>query len=399
MKQALFIAIPATIVIALAVLAWSVWDLESGVGSLEKGKNVTVASLGGGDAKPGIPVVGVNGDLFNPTSNDVVRAYDAILVSALVDPEYERGKWRIVEHNSLLTSFLRYVAEDPQAEPMLSMIWKRLNRLEDEAGRKGVCTASVTTDDKLRIRNGRDILYEHCRPFIVETPVDSVIRKRGIRHVAILPLFISRHSDYSEASRKKLAANVTRSVTSAVRDLARIPEVESVAIPALAGTEFRIDSFLFLTYRTSFHHILEGLKAAIPGTGFRNIYLVAWEGLSDPEASAALSGLVQAAFATKTGKVTGWAFAVTLAVVFFLNLFLRSGTSIGERIAKTWFRLLLFFSFNLAVYIGAPAITGNAAEWFWLNTGWMGFSAWIFLSAGVAALLGSALAASEAVDK
>lgn len=344
---------------------------------------------------PKIKIVGVVGDIFEPNLNNKFRAYDAILISAVIEPYYQKDNWEIIESHSLLRSLISYIRDDPASLPMLEKIWGRLNKLVKNDDISSVCQASVPADDDIRKRSGRQFIYERCYPFITDTIPGSRLQQKGVHKVATLPLFLSRRADATAGEKEMLGDNVRKNVAATLLELSKDQGIKGVAIPALAGTQFRGDSGYFLTYKESFRQAFKGTLewARISANGTNIIYFVVWNRLIGNEAEAAVEGLVNLTASDQAGFLLVLATMATMAVAFFL-FFLRDQIikkALREAFAIASLRIIVFSMAEIGSFFWLSTKVNEIGDRIWDIGGFQLFFLVNILTGGLASLLSYAI--------
>ena len=125
-------------------------------------------------------------------------------------------------------------------------------------------------------------------------------QRTRITHFIVIPMFES--ADWDEASagkrdriKRRFEKNISLAVRDALQEAERKGEIQRIAFPALAGSEFLLDSQNTLTYKQSWSSIMQELHRELPQTpSLREIYFVLWDGSGAAEFEAARSGLIAA---------------------------------------------------------------------------------------------------------
>ncbi len=333
-----------------AVLIWGGWLWTGSWDSqrLLNHKDVILGDMNSATPRGGqatTQIIGVLGDIFTPNAHGTQRTFNALFVTATIDPNITTEDGAFFVTNSLMRSLVAHLEQDPGSHPLLTQILDRLNRTRAETERDpAVCTAALPDEAAFRRQQGSKFVNAHCFPFIVALSPENTLYHEGIRHLVILPLFMPTGDPSVARFQRSLALAVRKGVANGLFQLTREnPNLQGVAIPALAGTTHLSDSWRYLTYDQSFLQILRGIRET-QASVIPLIYLVTWDGLPTGARKEATTALVDAGLVLSSPAIIKVVIFLILAGSFVASLVL-SGQPF--QIQQKMVRIMIFFVVEL----------------------------------------------------
>ena len=271
----------------------------------------------------------VVGNVLYPRALYREKRYDAILVSAPINEDSLRVNVRQLTllSRNVLCELSRSLEtfEYPDDEILQKMAVSALRALSEE---KGIEPSAVPKNEVLNrvsselgfncvdqlVGSQYDDLY-HLFQFELENQLYAVpklvpvgdrpfFEENHIKFIVVRGLFNSVPSGSGVTDEDglkfkledQLPVGLVRSINKLVRS--DTPDLYSVAIPAIAGTEGRIDSSKFLTYEQSFSAILSSLlrRDWLGSEPIEEVNIVIFDGLPPSEFEMAVNGFESALF-------------------------------------------------------------------------------------------------------
>ncbi len=239
---------------------------------------------------------GIYGDAFDPKAKGV--DFDVVIISATLDPfaviQGEFGSIIIWQQNNLLHSALINTFPDPEA------FREAVRELVVYMGQNGNLVA-LFLGPEYKVSNYK--LRELTHVYVWDVPNPGVFfNKTRINAIIAVPIFdpkfMYQEIDNLDVVHARLRDNVFVVIQRAVKEIGDIEKtkpysIHTIAIPALAGTCCRLDSWLYLDYQTSYFTIAESLESSKIPSFVDRIYLIVYDKLPPIERVIALNALFQ----------------------------------------------------------------------------------------------------------
>lgn len=241
---------------------------------------------------------GIFGDAFDPKAKNV--DFDIVIVSATVNPiaiqQGDLGNIIFWQQNYLLHTTLENVFSDHD------VYQKAIEEMVVSMGRNGnLVKYFLSPSFKLKTDY---FIKDFVHVYFWDIPNQgSFYANTGINSIAVVPIFdpiyIYENLQDVNSLHNRLRDNVYIVIKRAMDQIEDVEDqkpysVNSVAIPALAGTCCKSDSWMYLDYSTSYFNILNALeKSKIPNPIDR-VYIIAYDKLlTFSEEKTALDALFQ----------------------------------------------------------------------------------------------------------
>lgn len=241
---------------------------------------------------------GIYGDVFDPQAKNV--DFDVVVVSTTVNPiaiiKGDLGDIIVWQQNNLLHSALENTFHDPE---VFQQVIKEMVISMGENGEfiRYFLSTEFSITEEYQIK---DLVHAYFwdvpnqGPFYKKTRINSIVA------VPIFdPWYIYGHLMEISLVHSRLKDNVNIVIKRALSQIEQFEDqkkysVNTIAIPALAGTCCREDSWLYLDYSTSFSTILEALESSKVPNPIDRIYLVIYDKLPTvAEEERALNGMLK----------------------------------------------------------------------------------------------------------
>jgi len=240
---------------------------------------------------------GLYGDAFDPKAKNV--DFDVVLVSATVNPisilDGDRGTIIVWAQNSLLHSVLFNTYKDKE------VFQKAVDEMVVSMGDNGEFVKYFLSPDYQLTDDY--ILKDLVHVYFWDVPNQgSFFSSTGINSMVAVPIFDPKYIYFNlndlEVVHSRLEDNVSLVVKRVIENLEDIEDqkffsVGAIAIPPLAGTCCRLDSWQYLDYETSYFSILRALENSKLSNPIDRIYLISYDKLPETENNQSLDALFQ----------------------------------------------------------------------------------------------------------
>jgi len=238
---------------------------------------------------------GLYGDAFNPRVMNI--DFDIVLVSATLNPfavlQSKQGRIIVWQQNDLLRSALANTYVDEKT------FIKAVKEMVVSMGQNGSLVRYFLKSEY--DFNKSYYLKDLVHVYFWDVPNNSSFHaSTGINAMIAVPIFDTKymHRTIGDNSlmRERLRDNVFIVIKRALELIGDLEDqkaypVHSIAIPPLAGTCCRIDSWLYLNYITSYFTILSAMESSkIPNTIDR-IYMITYSKLPTIEKKSSIHAL------------------------------------------------------------------------------------------------------------